>query len=238
MSPPHSPRPPLQDSRGGDAGRRRCSPAPSRRRQPARCHVPAAGSASCSGKRGRRGAQLEDQTTPAFPRGRARPLEAISNSPPLPHVCPSIAYTPPPPILLPLPMRAPLPSLRGPAEPWRTRVTRRRAAPARPQPPWIRPSRRPGRKLWSPLTFPPSDLIPLSALALAFTGFLIKPSLAPFKSPGRMAPCAAAHGCCHHPPPHPGCGCRCGESGGVGEGGGGCKGWRGAERFAEVSALQ
>lgn len=50
--------------------------------------------------------------------------------PPPPHV---------PPILLPLcqqqlrlPMRSPR---RGPAEPWRTRCTRRRAAPARPQPP-------------------------------------------------------------------------------------------------------
>lgn len=93
-------------------------------------------------QRRRRGAQLELQTTPAIPRGRARPSEDISTPPS--HVPRSILH---PQLGLPVRSRVQLSpgALGAPA-------AGLRPSPATPR--WMRPSCRPGRKLWSPLTFP------------------------------------------------------------------------------------
>lgn len=111
----------------------------------------------------------------AFPRGRARPWEAIS--PPI---------SPPRPVLLPLLQqwlwpgwsvrcwRTPTPFW-APAEPRRTHCTHRAAA-APIGPVHVLDSAQPGRKLWSPLTFPRAISSPLCPASV-----LIKPSLAPCK---------------------------------------------------------
>lgn len=94
-----------------------------------------------------------------------------------------------PPALSPL---HPPPAARAPRAP---RVQLSPGAPAAgpgPSHPALDATQLPaGQKALESINIPPSDLIPLSALALAFYLVLIKPSLAPFKSPGRMAPAPA-----------------------------------------------
>lgn len=161
------------------------------------CRVPSAGSASRAGSGG--GAEPSWSTRPPrlFPEEEPGPGKIF-----------------PPPSPVPAPSST---AARAPHAPRVQLIPGALGAPAAgpvPSHPALDATQLPaGQKALESINIPSSDLIPLSALALAFYLVLIKPSLAPFKSPGRMAPAPARH------------------TGAVGAGAEGAAGAGGAERL-------